>query len=158
MGLTDLAGPGREGKAAEISGLPPAAPVEMAHSGSAQDEPLFSEGDDEDPPAAASATSDPVKDYLRQIVKVPLLSAGQEVELAKRIEAGLFAEQKLAGGSGVLPAGQSTDLEQVAADGRRAKDHLLEANLRLVVSQARRYAGRGMLFLDLIQEGNLGLI
>jgi RNA polymerase primary sigma factor len=108
--------------------------------------------------AAAGATADPVKDYLGQIGKVPLLTAGQEVELAKRIEAGLFAEEKLAEGSGVLPAGQSADLEQVAEDGRRAKDHLLEANLRLVVSLARRYAGRGMLLLDLIQEGNLGLI
>jgi RNA polymerase primary sigma factor len=107
---------------------------------------------------AAGATADPVKDYLGQIGKVPLLSAGQEVELAKRIEAGLFAEEKLADGSGVLPAGQSTDLERVAEDGRTAKNHLLEANLRLVVSVARRYAGRGMLFLDLIQEGNLGLI
>jgi len=89
---------------------------------------------------------------------VPLLTAGQEVELAKRIEAGLFAEEKLAGGSGVLRADQRADLERVAEDGRRAKDHLLEANLRLVVSVARRYAGRGMLILDLIQEGNLGLI
>jgi len=99
-----------------------------------------------------------VKDYLRQIGKVPLLTARQEVELAKRIEAGLFADQMLAGGSGALHADQSIELEQVAEDGRRAKDHLVEANLRLVVSLARRYTGRGMLFLDLIQEGNLGLI
>jgi len=89
---------------------------------------------------------------------VPLLNAGQEVELAKRIEAGLFAGHKLAEGGGALRPGQSMDLERVAEDGRRAKNHLVEANLRLVVSQARRYAGRGMLFLDLIQEGNLGLI
>jgi RNA polymerase primary sigma factor len=108
--------------------------------------------------AAAGATADPVKDYLGQIGKVPLLTAGQEVELAKRIEAGLFAEEKLAEGSGVLRADQSIDLEQVAEDGKRAKDHLVEANLRLVVSLARRYTGRGMLFLDLIQEGNIGLI
>jgi RNA polymerase primary sigma factor len=108
--------------------------------------------------AAAGASADPVKDYLRQIGKVPLLTAGQEVELAKRIEAGLFAGQKLAEGSRDLSAEARIDLEQVAEDGRRAKDHLLEANLRLVVSLARRYAGRGMLFLDLIQEGNLGLI
>jgi RNA polymerase primary sigma factor len=104
------------------------------------------------------ATADPVRDYLKQIGRVPLLNAEQEVELAKRIEAGLFAEEKLAGGGAVLRADQSIDLEQVAEDGRRAKDHLVEANLRLVVSLARRYAGRGVLFLDLIQEGNLGLI
>ena len=93
--------------------------------------------------AAAGATADPVKDYLKQIGKVPLLTARQEVELAKRIEAGLFAEQKLAEGSGVLRGGQSIDLERVAEDGRRAKNHLLEANLRLVVSLARRYTGGG---------------
>jgi RNA polymerase primary sigma factor len=108
--------------------------------------------------AAPSATADPVKDYLKQIGRVPLLNAEQEVELAKRIEAGLFAEEKLAEAGGVLRADQSIDLEQVIEDGRRAKDHLVEANLRLVVSLARRYAGHGMLFLDLIQEGNLGLI
>ena len=107
---------------------------------------------------AASATADPVKDYLKQIGRVPLLNAEQEVELAKRIEAGLFAEEKLAAAGGVLRADQSIDLVQVIEDGRRAKDHLVEANLRLVVSLARRYAGHGMLFLDLIQEGNLGLI
>jgi len=109
-------------------------------------------------PAAARASADPVKDYLAQIGKVPLLNAAQEVELAKRIEAGLFAEEKLAAGRGVLRADQSVDLEEVAEDGRRAKDHLVEANLRLVVSLARRYAGHGVLFLDLIQEGNMGLI
>jgi RNA polymerase primary sigma factor len=133
-----------------------------AAGGASQDEPLVSGDDDDDLPAArvaaGGATADPVKDYLRQIGKVPLLTAGQEVELAKRIEAGLFADHKLAAGAGVLRPGQIRDLEQVADDGRRAKNHLLEANLRLVVSVARRYAGRGMLFLDLIQEGNLGLI
>ena len=127
-----------------------------------QDEPWVSGEDDEDLPApqvaAAGATADPVKDYLKQIGKVPLLTAGQEVDLAKRIEAGLFAEDKLAGCSGVLRAGQRVDLERVAEDGRTAKNHLLEANLRLVVSLAKRYTGHGMLFLDLIQEGNLGLI
>ena len=76
---------------------------------------------------------------MKQIGKVALLNARQEVELAKRIEAGLFAEEKLAEGSGVLRAGQSIDLEEVAEDGRRAKDHLVEANLRLVVSLARRH-------------------
>jgi RNA polymerase primary sigma factor len=113
------------------------------------------------PPAwlgGGGAAGDAVKDYLRQIGKVPLLDARQEVELAKRIEAGLLADHKLAGGGGVLRAGQCLDLEWVAEDGRRAKDHLVEANLRLVVSLAKRYTGRGMLFLDLIQEGNLGLI
>jgi RNA polymerase primary sigma factor len=108
--------------------------------------------------AVGDATADPVKDYLKRIGKVPLLSAGQEVELAKRIEAGLFASFKLAGGGGVLGPGQSIDLQRVADDGRRAMNLLVEANLRLVVSQARRYTGRGMLLLDLIQEGNLGLI
>jgi RNA polymerase primary sigma factor len=131
-----------------------------------QDEPLTSGDDDQEEvevhPAVrvvtATASADPVKDYLKQIGKVRLLNARQEVELAKRIEAGLFAEEKLADRSRNLGADARTDLEQVAEDGRRAKDHLLEANLRLVVSLARRYTGRGMLFLDLIQEGNLGLI
>jgi RNA polymerase primary sigma factor len=127
-----------------------------------QDKPFVSGVDGEGLPAARVAaggvTADPVKDYLKQISKVALLSAGQEVELARRIEAGLFADHKLADGSGVLRPGQITDLERVAEDGRRAKNHLLEANLRLVVSQARRYTGRGMLLMDLIQEGNLGLI
>jgi RNA polymerase primary sigma factor len=127
------------------------------------DDEIFVFGDDDDDlPAAqvavAGATADPVKDYLKQIGKVPLLNAEQEVELAKRIEAGLFAEEKLAEGVVSLTADQRIDLEWIAEDGRRAKNHLLEANLRLVVSLAKRYTGRGMLFLDLIQEGNLGLI
>jgi RNA polymerase primary sigma factor len=105
----------------------------------------------------AGATADPVKDYLKQIGKVPLLNAEMEVELAKRIEAGLFSEEKL-GKGGKLSTKSSEELEWIAEDGRRAKNHLLEANLRLVVSLAKRYTGRGMLFLDLIQEGNLGLI
>ena len=136
--------------------------IQVSGTTQSQDEPLVSREEDEDLPAvreaAAGASADPVKDYLKQIGKVKLLNAGQEVELAKQIEAGLFADHKLAEGSGMLRAGQSTDLEQVAEDGRRAKDHLVEANLRLVVSLARRYTGRGMLFLDLIQEGNIGLI
>jgi RNA polymerase primary sigma factor len=126
------------------------------------DEAFVYGDDDEDLPAAqvavAGATSDPVKDYLKQIGKVPLLNAEQEVELAKRIEAGLFAEEKLADGGRSLPPDVRDDLDWIAEDGRRAKNHLLEANLRLVVSLAKRYTGRGMLFLDLIQEGNLGLI
>ncbi|MFJ6750329.1 MULTISPECIES: RNA polymerase sigma factor [unclassified Streptomyces] len=122
---------------------------------------VLSDDDEDDAPAqqvaAAGATADPVKDYLKQIGKVPLLNAEQEVELAKRIEAGLFAEDKLATEEKIAPK-LKRELEIIAQDGRRAKNHLLEANLRLVVSLAKRYTGRGMLFLDLIQEGNLGLI
>ena len=122
---------------------------------------VLSDEDEDDAPAqqvaAAGATADPVKDYLKQIGKVPLLNAEQEVELAKRIEAGLFAEDKLANADKLAPK-LKRELEIIAEDGRRAKNHLLEANLRLVVSLAKRYTGRGMLFLDLIQEGNLGLI
>ena len=103
------------------------------------------------------ATADPVKDYLKQIGKVALLNAELEVELAKRIEAGLFAEEKLAGEKKITKD-MERDLKWVVKDGQRAKSHLLEANLRLVVSLAKRYTGRGMQFLDLIQEGNLGLI
>ena len=103
------------------------------------------------------ATADPVKDYLKQIGKVALLNAELEVELAKRIEAGLFAEEKLAG-KRQLSKELERDLRWVVKDGQKAKSHLLEANLRLVVSLAKRYTGRGMQFLDLIQEGNLGLI
>jgi RNA polymerase primary sigma factor len=121
----------------------------------------LSDNDDSDEPVAqvtqAGATADPVKDYLKQIGKVPLLNAEQEVELAKRIEAGLFAEEKLAADPD-MDTETRIKLEWIAEDGRRAKNHLLEANLRLVVSLAKRYTGRGMLFLDLIQEGNLGLI
>ncbi|PKQ32575.1 MAG: RNA polymerase sigma factor [Actinobacteria bacterium HGW-Actinobacteria-2] len=119
----------------------------------------LSDADDADEPEqqvmVAGATADPVKDYLKQIGKVALLNAEMEVQLAKRIEAGLFAEETL--NEGNVP-GDTDDLEWIAEDGRRAKNHLLEANLRLVVSLAKRYTGRGMLFLDLIQEGNLGLI
>ena len=105
----------------------------------------------------AGATADPVKDYLKQIGRVALLNAELEVELATRVEAGLFAEEKLANEK-KLDKKLKRELEWIAEDGRRAKNHLLEANLRLVVSLAKRYTGRGMLFLDLIQEGNLGLI
>ena len=131
-------------------------------AGEGEDEAFVYGDDDDDLPAAqvasAGATADPVKDYLKQIGKVPLLNAEQEVELAKRIEAGLFAEEKLADAPAGLRNEQRFDMEWIAEDGRRAKNHLLEANLRLVVSLAKRYTGRGMLFLDLIQEGNLGLI
>ncbi|MEP6480702.1 MAG: RNA polymerase sigma factor [Rhodoglobus sp.] len=109
--------------------------------------------------AITGATADPVKDYLKQIGKVALLNAAEEVELAMRIEAGLFAEDKLANMSAAeLRSPLGRELQWVAKDGQRAKSHLLGANLRLVVSLAKRYTGRGMQFLDLIQEGNLGLI
>ena len=131
---------------------------------------VVSDSDDEDQPVqqvvTAGATADPVKDYLKQIGKVALLNAEQEVELAKRIEAGLFAEEKLSKDFADFDRTKADsdtrrlvrDLQWIAHDGKRAKNHLLEANLRLVVSLAKRYTGRGMLFLDLIQEGNLGLI
>ena len=105
----------------------------------------------------AGATADPVKDYLKQIGRVALLNAELEVELATRMEAGLFAEEKLATEKKIEKK-LKRELEWIVEDGKRAKNHLLEANLRLVVSLAKRYTGRGMLFLDLIQEGNLGLI
>ncbi|GAA2173514.1 hypothetical protein GCM10009846_15810 [Agrococcus versicolor] len=116
--------------------------------------------DDEVPVYSATitgATADPVKDYLKQIGKVPLLNAAEEVDLAMRIEAGLFAEERLAGDEKLAPK-LTRELRSIARDGKRAKSHLLGANLRLVVSLAKRYTGRGMQFLDLIQEGNLGLI
>ena len=108
--------------------------------------------------AEAAAAAEPVEDYLKQIGKVPGLNAEQEVKLAERIETGRQAEQRLAEEGPNLPTDQRIDLEWIAEVGIRAKNHLLEANLRLVVSLAKRYTGRGMLFLDLIQEGNLGLI
>ncbi|RBM20621.1 RNA polymerase sigma factor [Streptomyces sp. PT12] len=139
-----------------------AAPAEGPEGAKQENEGfVLSDDDEDDAPAqqvaAAGATADPVKDYLKQIGKVPLLNAEQEVELAKRIEAGLFAEDKLASSDKIAPK-LRRELEIISEDGRRAKNHLLEANLRLVVSLAKRYTGRGMLFLDLIQEGNLGLI
>lgn len=122
----------------------------------------ISESDEADEPAqqvtVAGATADPVKDYLKQIGKVPLLNAEQEVDLARRIEAGLYAEHKLKADAETLTSKERRDLHTIMVDGQYAKNHLLEANLRLVVSLAKRYTGRGMLFLDLIQEGNLGLI
>jgi RNA polymerase primary sigma factor len=117
--------------------------------------------EEDDAPAqtvmTAGATADPVKDYLKQIGRVALLNAELEVELATRVEAGLFAEYKLSTEK-KLDKKFKRELEFIVEDGKRAKNHLLEANLRLVVSLAKRYTGRGMLFLDLIQEGNLGLI
>ena len=104
------------------------------------------------------ATADPVKDYLKQIGRVSLLNAEQEVDLSERIEAGLYAQHLLDTEGDTMEFRRKRELKWAAADGKKAKDHLLEANLRLVVSLAKRYTGRGMLFLDLIQEGNLGLI
>ena len=111
--------------------------------------------------AELTASADSVRAYLKQIGKVALLNAEEEVELAKRIEAGLYATQlmtELVERGDKLPAAQRRDMMWICRDGDRAKNHLLEANLRLVVSLAKRYTGRGMAFLDLIQEGNLGLI
>ena len=119
------------------------------------------DSEEDDAPAqtvlTAGATADPVKDYLKLIGRVPLLNAEMEVELSLQVEAGLFAEELLAHDK-KLDKKQKREYEQLVLQGRRAKNHLLEANLRLVVSLAKRYTGRGMLFLDLIQEGNLGLI
>ena len=102
-------------------------------------------------------STDLVRVYLREIGRVPLLTAAEEVDLAQRVEAGVFAAERLAGDDD-LPVRLSTDLVAVAREGRRSKQQIIEANLRLVVSIAKRYAGRGLPFLDLIQEGNLGLI
>jgi len=135
------------------------------NTGLAEDHQETTEGsvgewdDTDDPPAqlrTGGATTDSVKDYLKQIGKVPLLNAAQEVQLAKRIEAGLFAENRLA--CEHLAPTLRAELATLARDGQRARNDLLEANLRLVVALAKRYAGRGMLFLDMVQEGNLGLI
>jgi len=142
---------------AEIADEDDAEPVAATEN----DNLIISDVDDTDEPVqqviTAGATADPVKDYLKQIGKVPLLNAEEEVDLAKRIEAGLFSEELLAT-RGPFKDRRQGDYEWIAEDGQRAKNHLLEANLRLVVSLAKRYTGRGMLFLDLIQEGNLGLI
>ena len=123
---------------------------------------VVSDSDETDEPVqqvtVAGATADPVKDYLKQIGKVSLLNAEQEVDLARRIEAGLYAEYKLKNLADEMTSRERRELHFLAQDGQQAKNHLLEANLRLVVSLAKRYTGRGMQFLDLIQEGNLGLI
>lgn len=123
---------------------------------------VLTASDDDDAPAqrvvTPGATADPVKDYLKQIGKVSLLNAEQEVDLARRIEAGLYAEYKLKNQADEMTSRERRELHFLAQDGQQAKNHLLEANLRLVVSLAKRYTGRGMQFLDLIQEGNLGLI
>ena len=123
---------------------------------------IVSDSDEADEPVqqvtVAGATADPVKDYLKEIGKVALLNAEQEVDLARRIEAGLYADYILKNDGDSMSPKERRELTLLAADGQNAKNHLLEANLRLVVSLAKRYTGRGMQFLDLIQEGNLGLI
>ena len=137
--------------------------VNLAEEASGNEEDAFTlkASEEDDAPAqtvmTAGATADPVKDYLKQIGRVALLNAELEVELATRVEAGLFAESKLKEDKKIEKK-LKRELEWLVEDGKRAKNHLLEANLRLVVSLAKRYTGRGMLFLDLIQEGNLGLI
>ncbi len=151
-----------EPEATEVAADPKDADAAASPAEETKDESFtLADDDEEDAPAVqvatAGATADPVKDYLKQIGKVALLNAGEEVELAKRIEAGLFADEKLHSGQKLTPTARR-ELEWIAHDGRMAKNHLLEANLRLVVSLAKRYTGRGMQFLDLIQEGNLGLI
>jgi len=160
-----------EALAAEIEDVvvdEPAALVKAAATDAAKDSNDF-EWDDEESEALKqarrdaelTASADSVRAYLKQIGKVPLLNAEQEVELAKRIEAGLYSAERLRAaeeGEETLAAQLTRDLKWIGRDGDRAKNHLLEANLRLVVSLAKRYTGRGMAFLDLIQEGNLGLI
>ena len=137
--------------------------VNLAQEASGNEENAFTlkASEEDDAPAqtvmTAGATADPVKDYLKQIGRVALLNAELEVELATRIEAGLFAEEALKADK-KMEKKLKRELDWIVEDGKRAKNHLLEANLRLVVSLAKRYTGRGMLFLDLIQEGNLGLI
>jgi len=147
-----------DAETADAPAAPAAAPEAPLPSGALV---LSFGGEDDEVPvystAITGATADPVKDYLKQIGKVALLNAAEEVELAMRIEAGLFAEDKLANSTDLSPE-LVRELRWVAKDGQRAKSHLLGANLRLVVSLAKRYTGRGMQFLDLIQEGNLGLI
>jgi RNA polymerase primary sigma factor len=137
--------------------------VNLAEEASGNEENAFTlkASEEDDAPAqtvmTAGATADPVKDYLKQIGRVALLNAELEVELATRIEAGLFAEEAIKADK-KMDKKLKRELDWIVEDGKRAKNHLLEANLRLVVSLAKRYTGRGMLFLDLIQEGNLGLI
>ena len=136
------------------------ATVETVESLDEEVEPVVGDVEDQDekdaPLDSAGISTDLVRAYLKEIGKTPLLTAAQEVELSQQIEAGLFATHKLT--QQKLSAALQKDLQWLVRDGEKAKQHLLEANLRLVVSIAKRYLGRGMLFLDLIQEGNLGLI
>ena len=138
--------------------IPPKAKGAFVVDDSDDDETVAPSGNPKRRVVATGATADPVKDYLKQIGRVSLLNAEQEVDLSERIEAGLYAQHLLDTESEDMDFKRKRALKWAAADGKKAKDHLLEANLRLVVSLAKRYTGRGMLFLDLIQEGNLGLI
>ncbi len=157
-----------EAIAAEIEDVVDEEPAELAQAAAADAADDFDWDDDESEAlkqarrdAELTASADSVRAYLKQIGKVPLLNAEQEVELAKRIEAGLYAAERLRAAEETgetLGTPMTRDLMWISRDGERAKNHLLEANLRLVVSLAKRYTGRGMAFLDLIQEGNLGLI
>ncbi|WEV63505.1 RNA polymerase sigma factor [Bifidobacterium sp. ESL0732] len=142
-------------KAAE---LPKAKGAFVVSNNDDDDDNLTPSGNPKRRVVAAGATADPVKDYLKQIGRVSLLNAEQEVDLSERIEAGLYAQHLLDTQGDGMDFKRKRELKWAANDGKKAKDHLLEANLRLVVSLAKRYTGRGMLFLDLIQEGNLGLI
>jgi len=131
----------------------------IAHASQETNEEMSEPPSDQAGPSSGEPPdADAVRDYLKKISQVPNLSAEQEVELARQIEAGLAAATKLAAEGDRLPAGERADLEWIAEVGNRAKNHLLEANLRMVVSIAKRYTGRGMRFTDVIQEGNLGLI
>ena len=140
-----------------------ATPRSLRHAEERPGQFVVKDSDSGDEPAqrihVAGATADPVKDYLKQIGKVALLTAEEEVELARRIETGLYANYILTEvPEKIKDKAYERRLKWMVRDGQLAKNHLLEANLRLVVSLAKRYTGRGMLFLDLIQEGNLGLV
>ena len=134
-----------------------AEPGEVVADGVVTDEAADVEEEAAEIEAGATLSVDVLRLYLNQIGRVPLLTAEQEVELARAMEAGLFAAERLTAGGRISPT-MKVDLQTVVRQGERAKQHMLEANLRLVVSVAKKYAGRGMGLTDLIQEGNLGLI
>ncbi|MGW2212819.1 RNA polymerase sigma factor [Streptomyces sp. NPDC001781] len=150
---------------AQSHGDPEAAPESLPEDAPEPSPEVLADGGDElvTPVRATSRTesggpsADLFRQYLREIGRIPLLTAAEEVELARRVEAGLFAEEKLSG-TDVLDSGLALDLDRIVVMGRMAKRRLIEANLRLVVSVAKRYVGRGLTMLDLVQEGNLGLI
>ncbi|WP_407923102.1 RNA polymerase sigma factor [Bifidobacterium xylocopae] len=149
---------GEKGSGSKEPVTPPKVKGAFVVSDADEDESVAPSGNPKRRVVTAGATADPVKDYLKQIGRVALLNAEQEVDLSERIEAGLYARHLLLTEGEGMPFKRKRELKWAANDGKKAKDHLLEANLRLVVSLAKRYTGRGMLFLDLIQEGNLGLI